>query len=79
MRVRSLGREAPLEEGMAPTPVFLPGASRGQRSLAGYGPPGRKESDRIKQFSPQTGVKVVVMDDGHGVAALLQAQSWLLR
>ena len=28
-----------------PTPVFLPGESRGQRSLAGYSPWGRKESD----------------------------------
>ena len=30
---------------MAPTPVFLPGESHGQRSLAGYSPWGRKESD----------------------------------
>ena len=28
-----------------PTPVFLPGESQGQSSLAGYGPWGRKESD----------------------------------
>ena len=28
-----------------PTPVFLPGQSLGQRSLAGYSPYGRKESD----------------------------------
>ena len=28
-----------------PTPVFLPGESHGQRSLEGYGPWGRKESD----------------------------------
>ena len=27
------------------TPVFLPGESHGQRSLAGYGPYGQKESD----------------------------------
>ena len=33
-----------LEEGMQPTPVFLPGESHGQRSLAGYSPWGRKES-----------------------------------
>ena len=26
-----------------PTPVFLPGKSHGQRSLAGYSPGGRKE------------------------------------
>ena len=29
-------RKKPLEEGMATTPVFLPGVSQGQRSLAGY-------------------------------------------
>ena len=28
-----------------PTPIFLPGESQGQRSLAGYSPWGRKESD----------------------------------
>ena len=28
-----------------PTPVFLPGESHGHRSLAGYSPQGRKESD----------------------------------
>ena len=27
------GREDPLEEGMQPTPIFLPGESHGQRSL----------------------------------------------
>ena len=34
--IRSLGWEDPLEEGMATHPVFLPGESHGQRSLAGY-------------------------------------------
>ena len=40
--VPSLGLEDPLEE-MLPAPVFLPGRSHGQRSLAGYSPGGRKE------------------------------------
>ena len=31
-----------------PTPVFLPGKSHGQRSLAGYSPWGPKESDRTE-------------------------------
>ena len=35
MQGETLGREDPLEEGMA---VFLPGESDGQRSLAGYSP-----------------------------------------
>ena len=44
-RVRSLGREDLLEKEMVTTPVFLPGKSHGQRSLVGYCPWGRKESD----------------------------------
>ena len=28
-----------------PTPVFFPGESHGQRSLAGYGPQGHKHTD----------------------------------
>ena len=48
MPIRSLGWEDPLEEGMAPTPVFLPVESRGQRSVAGYSPWGHKESDTTK-------------------------------
>ena len=35
MQVWSLGLKDPLEVGMATTPVFLPGESHGQRSLAG--------------------------------------------
>ena len=31
-----------------PTPVFLPGKSSGQRSLAGYSPWGHKEPDRTE-------------------------------
>ena len=40
----SPGREDPLQEGMQPTPVFLPGESHGQRNLA-YSLYGLKESD----------------------------------
>ena len=47
-RVPSLGREDPLEEGMATHSSILPGESHGQRSLAGYGPQGCKESDTTK-------------------------------
>ena len=43
--VRSLGQEDPLERNWPPTPVFLPGESHGQMSLAGYSPWGGKESD----------------------------------
>ena len=35
----------PWRRAWQPTPVVLPGESHGQRSLAGYSPQGRKESD----------------------------------
>ena len=40
--VRFLGQEDPLEKEMTTTPVFLPGESHGQKSLAGYRPWGRR-------------------------------------
>ena len=52
MQVQSLGREGPLEEGMAThSPVFLPGESHGQRSLAGCSPWGHKELDTTKRLT----------------------------
>ena len=38
-------RRIPWGRAWQPTPLFLPGESHGQRSLAGYSPWGRKESD----------------------------------
>ena len=38
-------RKIPWNRKWQPTPVFLPGKSHGQRSLAGYSPWGRKESN----------------------------------
>ena len=35
---------------MAPTPIFLPGESKGQRSLVGYSPWIRKESDKMGDY-----------------------------
>ena len=43
--VRSLGLVDPLQEGMATHSSTLAGKSHGWRSLAGYSPWGRKESD----------------------------------
>ena len=40
-----------LEKKMQRTPIFLPGESHGQRSLAGYSPWGRKESDMTEQLN----------------------------
>ena len=50
-RVRSLGQEDPRRRAWQSTPVFLPGESHGQRSLAGYSPWGRKESDMTEVTS----------------------------
>ena len=38
-------RKIPWRRSWQPTPIFLPGESHGQRSLAGYSTWGRKESD----------------------------------
>ena len=38
-------RKIPWRRRWLPTPVFLPGESHGQRSLSGYSPRGRQESD----------------------------------
>ena len=46
--VQSLCWEDPLEKAMATHSIFLPGESHGQKSLAGYSPWGRKESDTTK-------------------------------
>ena len=44
-------RKIPWKRAWQPTAVFLPGKSHGQRSLAGYSPWGRKESDTTEQLS----------------------------
>ena len=56
-QIQSLGWEDPLEKKWLLTPVFLPGESHRQRSLAGYSPWGCKESDMTEQLhfrSPQS-------------------------
>ena len=51
-RVRSLGQEDSLEGAWQPTPVFLPGESHGQRSLAGYSSWGHTELGTTEQLTP---------------------------
>ena len=53
-QVQSLGQEDPLEEEMAPTPVFLPGKSHGQMSLVGYSPWSLKELDATEHTTRWT-------------------------
>ena len=43
-------RKIPWRRKWQPTPVLLPGKSHGQRSLVGYSPWGRKESDTTEQL-----------------------------
>ena len=52
-RVRSLSQEDPLDGAWKPTLVFLPGESRGQRSLAGCSPQGRTELDTTEATKQQ--------------------------
>ena len=54
-RVRSLGGKIPWRRKWQPSPVFLPGKSHKQRSLAGYSPRGHKESDMTEQLSTHAG------------------------
>ena len=45
------GGVIPWRRARQPTPVFLPGESHGQRSLVGYSPWGRKESDTVERLT----------------------------
>ena len=48
--VRSLGQKIPWRRKWQPTPVLLPGKSRGQRSPVDYSPWGHKEPDMTKRL-----------------------------
>ena len=52
-QVQYLYLEDPLEEEMATHSSILAGKFHGQRSLEGYSPWGRKESDMTEQLSTQ--------------------------
>ena len=49
-RVQFLVGKTPRRWKCQPTPVFLPGKSQGQKSLAGYSPRNYKELDTTKQL-----------------------------
>ena len=53
-QVLSLGQEVPLEKKMCTHSSILAGKSHGQRSLVGYSPWGRKESNSTEQLNYQT-------------------------
>ena len=50
MQVESRVGKLPWRRAWQPTPVFFPGESHGQRSLVGYNPWGRKESDTTERL-----------------------------
>ena len=50
MWIRAQSWEDTWRRAQQPTPVFLPGESHGLRSLVGYSPQGRKESDTTEQL-----------------------------
>ena len=52
------GNGNPLQE------VFLPGESHGQRSLAGYSPWGRKESDMTEHVSTEQMQTIIIRNMG---------------
>ena len=61
-----------------PTPVFLPGESQGQRSLVGYSPRGRKESDTTEQlhFHFTLSTLVFLLGEFHAQRSLVGYSPW---
>ena len=53
-------RKIPWRKKWQPTPVFLPGKSHGQRSLAGYSPWGCKESDMTYQLKNSNNLLYII-------------------
>ena len=49
-----------------PTPVLLPGKSRGRRSLVGYSPWGREESDTTERLHFHFHFSLSCIREGHG-------------
>ena len=56
-------RKIPWRRAWQPTPVFSPGESHGQRSLAGYSPWGCKESDTTKWLNTHIVTRSVMGDN----------------
>ena len=80
--VRSLGWEDLLEKGMATTIAFLPREFHRQRSLAGYNPPGHKESDTTQWLTLSTISSLVKiyhnLQSQHDWATEQENEFWLL-
>ena len=57
-QVQPLGWKIPWRREWLSTPVFLPGESHGQRSLAGYSPWGHKELDMTEQLTESENLEI---------------------
>ena len=69
----------PWRRAWQPTPVFLPGKSHGQRSLVGYSPWGRKESDTTERLRTARIIETI-QDETHrakGVKGISVLLPWL--
>ena len=68
-QVQSLGQEDPWRRKWQPTPGFLPGTSHGWKSLVGYTPWGRKESDTTEWLTHNKASVVTTQpaDGPHGI------------
>ena len=61
---RDASLKIPWRRKWQPAPVFLPGKSHGQRSLAGYSPWNRKESDMTEQAHVDIALRLSYMYNG---------------
>ena len=73
--VQPLGQEDPWRREWQPTPVFLPGESHGQGTLASYSPWCRKELDTTEVAEHTCTHKYVVA--GMGVQGSFDHGSWV--
>ena len=62
-QVQSLVRKIPWRRKWQPTPVFLPGESHGQKTLAGHSPWGHKEWDTTERLLLSLFFKVVMEEE----------------
>ena len=74
-RFHPLVRKIPWRRAWQPTPVFLPGKSHGQRSLAGYSPWGCKELDTTEYahtYMSNVGLTTAIQQN-----SLVMTSTWL--
>ena len=70
-RFDTWAKKIPWRRKLQPTPVFLPGESHGQRSLAGDSPWGSKESDMTEHaYTTESKTEVTVKDFSKKISAL---------